>query len=455
MQIGGNNMQQNISEKDYRNILGAELSSSEIIESKINDAYNKIRNKTETFSPQERKNKHIFQKVFVWIGTAAAVFVLMILFSVTNPVLASEIPVFGGFFTKLADWFSFGAIPEKDTITLYSKDTEQNPQGENPKESPYVKTSNDITVTLTEQYATNQAIFIGVQVKNKNEFPQIAIFADGTQHLQAETAEQDSFRSDEIIALRTIEGTFEDAHTFNGILRIDYSEINVDDRKYQAACQEAEKAGKELALVDSNIDQYLEEYQIPNTFIMNLEITDIVGSLAEPIQPEGMKDGDELEHMSDDEWESYMNSLPQDYYAFPNNYEHWYQKGSWSYKLTITPKDSDSRIIEVNQTNDAGIGIKSLEISSIEMTLNTIEGTDTFAVALDADGNKMENGSSNAYELAIAGHDISKVYIYICDYTEYMDEIKGYGIPGNHLDKSFQEVLEERALFKTVIDTTK
>ena len=201
--------------------------------------------------------------------------------------------------------------------------------------------------------------------------------------------------------------------TFNGILRIDYSEINVDDRKYQAACQEAEKAGKELALVDSNIDQYLEEYQIPNTFIMNLEITDIVGSLAEPIQPEGMKDGDELEHMSDDEWESYMNSLPQDYYAFPNNYEHWYQKGSWSYKLTITPKDSDSRIIEVNQTNDAGIGIKSLEISSIEMTLNTIEGTDTFAVALDADGNKMENGSSNAYELAIAGHDISKVYIYI------------------------------------------
>lgn len=273
--------------------------------------------------------------------------------------------------------------------------------------------------------------------------------------MQAETAEQYSFRSDEIIALRTIEGTFEDAHTFNGILRIDYSEINVDDRKYQAACQEAEKAGKELALVDSNIDQYLEEYQIPNTFTMNLEITDIVGSLAEPIQPEGMKDGDELEHMSDDEWESYMNSLPQDYYAFPNNYEHWYQKGSWSYKLTITPKDSDSRIIEVNQTNDAGIGIKSLEISSIEMTLNTIEGTDTFAVALDADGNKMENGSSNAYELAIAGHDISKVYIYICDYTEYMDEIKGYGIPGNHLDKSFQEVLEERALFKTVIDTTK
>lgn len=455
MQIGGNNMQQNISEKDFRNILGAELSSSEIIESKINDAYNKIRNKTVTLSSQERKTIHSFHKVFVWIGSAAAVFIFMIIFSVTNPVLASEIPVFGGFFTKLADWFSFGAIPEDDTVTLYYKETEQTPQSENPKESPYIKTSNDITVTLTEQYATNQAVFIGVQVKNKNAFPQMAIFTDGTQHLQAETAEQYSFRSDEIIALRTIEGKFEDAHTFSGILRIDYSEINVDNRKYQAAWQEAKNAGKELVLDDSNIDQYLEEYPIPNTFTMNLEITDIVGSLAEPTQPEGMKSGEELEHMSDAEWEAYMYSLPQEYNTFPNHYEHWYQKGSWSYELTITQKDSASRIIEINQTNESGIGIKSLELSSIEMTLNTIEGMDTFAVALDADGNKLESGSSNAYELAIAGHDISKVYIYICDYNEYMDKIKGYGIPGNHLDKSFQDVLEEHALFKTVVDTTK
>ena len=56
-------------------------------------------------------------------------------------------------------------------------------------------------------------------------------------------------------------------------------------------------------------------------------------------------------------------------------------------------------------------------------------------------------------ELAIEGHDISKVYIYVCDYDEYMNEIKGYGVPGNHSDRSFQEVLEERALFKTVVST--
>lgn len=159
--------------------------------------------------------------------------------------------------------------------------------------------------------------------------------------------------------------------------------------------------------------------------------------------------------MTDEEWEAYMKSLPREYYQYPNKYEHWWQEGSWSYDLTITQKDKGCRVIEVNQTNESGIGLRNIELSSVEMTLNTIESADiiTIAVALDADGNMIENGSTNAYELAIAGHDISKVYIYICDYYEYMDEIRGYRVSENNLGRSFQEVLEERALFKTVVET--
>ena len=158
--------------------------------------------------------------------------------------------------------------------------------------------------------------------------------------------------------------------------------------------------------------------------------------------------------MTDEEWEAYMKSLPREYYQYPNKYEHWWQEGSWSYDLTIAQKDKASRVIEVNQTNEAGIGLEKIELSSVEMTLNIINGSElTMAVALDADGNMIENGSTNAYELAIAGHDISKVYIYICDYYEYMNEIRRYRTPANNLGKSFQEVLEERALFKTVVET--
>ncbi|MDE6364415.1 MAG: hypothetical protein K2L86_09170, partial [Lachnospiraceae bacterium] len=198
-------------------------------------------------------------------------------------------------------------------------------------------------------------------------------------------------------------------------------------------------------------------YEVPETFAMKLDITNVVGTLGEPLPLpaiEGQKSQEEIARMTDEEWQEYMKKLPpQEWDEFPNKYENWWQEGSWSYDLTITKKDSASRVIEVNRINDAGIGVRSIELSSVEMTINTIENADTFAVALDADGNKIESGSSNAYELAITGHDISKVYIYICDYCEYMDEIKGYGIPGNQHDRSFQEVLEERALFKTVVET--
>ena len=148
-------------------------------------------------------------------------------------------------------------------------------------------------------------------------------------------------------------------------------------------------------------------------------------------------------------------TLPEEWYQFPNQYENWWKDGSWKFDLAIAQKDSNARLIPVNETNADGIGVESLELSSVEMTLHIIEpaGTLTFAVALDADGNKIESGSSNADELAIEGHDISKVYIYVCGYDEYMNEIKGYGVPGNHSDRSFQEVLEERALFKTVVST--
>lgn len=450
-------------EKELRKKLSADLEPSRIIDARMEEAYQMIRNAE--VRPERGRNPFV-RRILVGMGSVAAVFALMITFCVMNPVLAREIPIVGGIFSKLSELFSFGQLPEEETIVLFQEEdnTTANRISESGTEkrqgvgdaAAYQKTSGDLTITLTEEYATNQAFFIGVNIRNTQEFPKMVVFMDGTQKLSLETAEQYSFRTDTVPALRQVEGKFTDAHTFEGILRIDYSEINVDDRKYQEAIKGMDI--KDMpAITDANYDQYMDEYEIPETFTMKLDITNVVGDLAEPLPLppiEGQKSAEEIERMTDEEWQAYMRSLPpQEWDQFPNKYENWWQEGSWSYDLTITKKDSASRIIEVNQTNDAGIGVRSIELSSVEMTLNMIGGYDTFAVALDADGNKIESGSSNAYELAIAGHDISKVYIYICDYDEYMDEIKGYGIPGEPRDRSFKEVLEERALFKTVIET--
>lgn len=438
-------MQKHISENDLRRILGTHLETNEVIDTRIAKTYEIIRSKKG--GKPVRKNNTL-RNIIAGVGGAVAVLLLTITFCAFDPTLASEIPILGGFFTKLSDRFSYGQLPEENTVTFYTQDT---------KVPLYQKTSKDVTVTLTEEYASNQAVFIGVLVENASEFPPMAVFADGTQSLQVYTAETYSFRTDPIISLRTIEGVFENTHTFSGIMRIDYSDINVDDSKYIKAWEEASARGEELWLTDENIAEYLTEYPIPNAFQMKLEITNIIGTLASPEKPnQTTKSKEELEAMTDEEWTAYMASLPPEYDAFPNKYENWYQEGNWSFDLNIAQKDSASRIIEVNEINGDGIGIKSIELSSVEMTLNVVDnvGTiDTVAVVLDANGNKIDNGSSNFYELAIAGHDISTLYIYFCDYDEYMDELKGYALPENHSEKRFQEFLEERALFKTVVDT--
>lgn len=445
-------------ENELKRVLGAKLGPSKVIDAKMEEVYRVIRSGE---AKQTNRKNPMMRRVLMGIGSVAAVFVLMVTFCVMNPVMASEIPILGGIFSKLSDLFSFGELPEEDTVILYQED-ESVPMDQGAEETGenaasanvYQETSGDITITLTEEYATNQAVYIGVNVRNAQEFPDMAVFENGTGTMQVETQECYSFRPDVVHSWRAIEGKYTDAHTFEGILRIDYSAINKDSTKYEQASKEAEANGEELSLTIENYAQYIEEYEIPETFTMKLELSNIVGELAEHLPVEGAKSGEEQARMTDEEWEAYMKSLPREYYQYPNKYEHWWQEGSWSYDLTIAQKDKASRVIEVNQTNEAGIGLEKIELSSVEMTLNIINGSElTMAVALDADGNMIENGSTNAYELAIAGHDISKVYIYICDYYEYMNEIRRYRTPANNLGKSFQEVLEERALFKTVVET--
>lgn len=460
-------MRKHFSDDDLRAVLGADLGDSDIIDTRIEEAYIMIRNSGNKTGRKARKRKNTWRGIMIGLGSMAAALVLTFTFCAMNPVMAKEIPVLGGLFAKVADIFSFGQLPEEETTGLYTVKGEEIPDGvtgdaaDGAGKELYQKTDNGVTVTLTEEYASNQAVYVGIRVENEEGFPGMMTMADGTEHLRFKTMEHYSFRTNDeeayTYAERDVEGKFEDDHTFIGIMRIDYSEIDSDDSKYRAALREMEAQGKELPLTDENYADYVEKYEVPETFGMDWEITQVIGYLAEPAKPEGTKSTEELEQMTDEEWRAYMASLPAEWDQFPNSYENWWKDGSWKFDLEITQRDSDARVISVNETNEAGIGLESLEISQVEMTMNVIEpaGTMVFAVALDADGNKLENGSANVDELAIEGHDISTVYVYICDYDEYMDELKGYGIPGNHMDRSFKEVLEERALFKTVVDTMK
>ena len=57
--------------------------------------------------------------------------------------------------------------------------------------------------------------------------------------------------------------------------------------------------------------------------------------------------------------------------------------------------------------------------------------------------------------LAIANKDVSTVYVYLCDYIEYMDELKGYYWSLDYEEKAktktFKQLLDENAILKTEV----
>ncbi len=77
---------------------------------------------------------------------------------------------------------------------------------------------------------------------------------------------------------------------------------------------------------------------------------------------------------------------------------------------------------------------------------------DYFPVILDADGKLMSFGkfTGTANTVAISNSDISTVYVYLCDYYEYMDELKGYYWSEDYEEKAktktFKQLLDECAI---------
>lgn len=462
-------MSQNVFEQELINILGSNLEESQMIDDKMEAAYAKIR---EMKGKKEKTGKKgqtgLLRRIMLGISTVAAAVVVAFTFCAVNPALAEKIPFIGDLFTRVQDAFPFGQVPQEEATPLYSGAVSEDggqDAGDNAgyvsggkENSPYRQKVGDLTITLTDIYASNQAIYVGVCVENEQEFPQLAGFGENEQQmLQVKTTESYSFRDDEIkLGFRNVEGKFEDSHTFIGIMRIDYSDINVDSRRYDKVLEEAEANNEPLPVVDAEAyDKWFDEYEIPETFRMDLRINTVIGYLAEPTKPEGMKSGEELAQMSDEEFSAYMNSLPVEWNCFPNSYENWFAEGSWEYALTVNQSTANVKTIAINEVNEEGIGMESIELSPVEMTLNPIQPADrlTFAIALDKNGEKIDFGSSNPYELAISGHDISTVYIYIFDYDEYMDDIKGYFFGKDAGGRSVRDILEERALFKTTVNT--
>lgn len=412
------------------------------------------------------------KRIMIRVATAAAaLFVCMGIFA-SQPALASKIPVIRNIFKFLQKDYSYqgdldavaqkfeepgkadsgndagdgrntdggsgeGAAPNGNARPGSASESggSDGADGTGTADSAYTKTVNGVTVSVSEAYCSVEAIYLSFMITSEEAFPETMLDMDGQPVIYLRGTADYSFmpsRGGEAQGYAnggtgSIEGKFIDDHTYAGIYRIDALDIFGNDVELR------------------------ETYRTLKAFDMDYTIDQIIGDLAEPepLDYRGKTQAD-LEAMTDEEWRAFMEEItPPDRNRFPNKYENWWFDGPFTFALHIEMDNDNTQVVTVDEVNDTGAGLYQIVKTKFEITVEekcNEERTEkgVFVVALDADGQLLPNGSSSfADTYAINGRDVSKVYVYVCDYMEYMDDIKGH-----RNDSNFRQILEERALYK-------
>ena len=64
--------------------------------------------------------------------------------------------------------------------------------------------------------------------------------------------------------------------------------------------------------------------------------------------------------MSEAEFQEIMNQMPEEYSQNPNKYQNYWFKGDWSFEIPVTVDNSLTETLEINETNEEGIGLAPL-----------------------------------------------------------------------------------------------
>lgn len=386
------------------------MTNSPLIDRKIEEAYGIIRERS------ERKKDRVEKESLCRRGLQLQPIVVAIGFCAANPVLAKELPLIGSVIERVQELLGFQEIPTEEIVTLVPtgqgkynagereeagdnntgatgiQSTETSVEATEPAQ--YQVSDQGYTITLTDYYATNQAIFLGVKMESEEGFPEMSADSDGKSQIMIATLEEYSFRSgDPVHGGRALVGQIVDGHTFCGLIRIDYKSIQTGNQGYYE--------------------------QIPEDMTLQLEI-------------------------------------PY-FFLYPKGASKETVRGSWKFpEFSIAQSDKEMQVIEIGEQMRQASGwkkSKSLRWSLRYMTFSR-KIILFVTVVLDKDGRKLTYAGNNTNELAVSGYDISEITVYLYDYDEYM-EIKGLALGEN--STAFREILEKNALYekKISIETDK
>lgn len=380
----------------------------------------------------------------------------------------------------------------------------------------YSKTVNGVTVSLDQVYCNDAALYLSLLVKSEKPLPETEVSQDGMPWVGIWDSEMKlSFNPGFPSAgLGALDGKMLDEYTYAGVLRLEMRELKYNYEGYERFSeakqdwlkekgydyetidwQRSDEIAKELGLesfadesfkaVGLDAGEYAPELEVPDNFTVDLDIRRISGLLPEdkrtvPEMPEefrkeyeegmaanGLDEADyenfteeekKIEHeLSQKMWNKYTEKYPETQ-NYPNSYEHWILDGPWKFRIPVEVNLSENETKEINLLDENGYGITAVHKTPFEFTMDLYDPEMKYvAVMLDADGDLMDNGNvgGSMDTLAIRDRDVSTVYVYLCDYYEYMDELKGYYWSPDYetkkAEKSFKELLDERAVLKTEV----
>ena len=497
-----------------------------------------------------KKFKAVY-KTALGLTAAAAVFSAV---CITNPAFAENIPLVGNVFKQLGNSLGFYGDYSKyakqltdSTEDARSADADGSQEGSNNSQNvqaedqnttendnsdktkdneSYSKTVDGTTVTLSEVYCNELAMYLSMTIHTEDKFPDTFIRFDGKPDIKLSensTVKYDYMDEKSNLFNAYLDGKMLDDNTYAGVLRIPVEDMTVDDAGWTKFYEVRNAFFKEKGIdVDSEdfsfdklaqalgmdeysdeklpqvggpaISDYVKDIKVPDRFTMELDLKDIVGTLPDdqdttPDIPQDLRDEynqkmaehgistddadyeslteeqKDLEHQFFTEmWNEYFERYPEAIEG-NNRYNSWTLKGDWKFNVDVEKNTSDTVKKDVNVVDENGDGVLSITKTPFEITMKMQDPeTKYVAVMLDANGDILPDGgvaNGNAGTYAIQDRDISTVYIYLCDYYEYMDELKGYYWSDDYEEKAktrtFKQLLDERAVAGTEVhfDTDK
>ena len=507
--------------------------------------------KKSTGTVKSHKKFKTVYKTALGLTAATAVFSAV---CITNPAFAENIPLVGNVFKQLGNSLGFYGDYSKyaKQLTASAEDTlsadadgsqesssnSQNAQSEDQNTTEnnnadktkdnesYSKTVDGTTVTLSEVYCNEMALYLSMTIHTEDKFPDTFITSDGKPNIKLSensTVKYDYMDEKSNLFNAYLDGKMLDDNTYAGVLRIPVEDMTVDDAGWTKFYEVRNAFFKEKGIdVDSEdfsfdklaqalgmdeysdeklpqvggpaISDYVKDIKVPDRFTMEMDLKDIVGTLPDdqdttPDIPQDLRDEYNqkmAEHgisTDDADYESlteeqknlehqFFTEMWNEYYErYPeanegnNRYNSWTLKGDWKFNVDVEKNTSDTVEKDVNVVDENGDGVLSITKTPFEITMKMQDPeTKYVAVMLDANGDILPDGgvaNGNADTYAIQDRDVSTVYIYLCDYYEYMDELKGYYWSDNYEEKAktktFKQLLDERAVADTEVhfDTDK